>query len=120
MSTHEIKIEYEGRNSDLVMGMYVDSSMVDDIDMLGWNLCDCDDARFQEKVGNCRIVSEQVGRGRATVIVSLDGIDEELKEKTIDDFFDGLDDFIWRVMLGLRSRIGECEVRKFSIAGDFI
>jgi hypothetical protein len=107
MSTYEINFEFDGRNSKFLMGMYVASSMADDIDMLGWNLCDCDDEIYKNRVGNCRIVTEQIKTGIADLVVELDGIDEELKEKTIEDFLDCFKDFIWRENRGLWSRTGE-------------
>lgn len=106
MSSHEIEIEYGERYTDFVMGMYVDTSLADDIDMLGWNLCDCDDVVFQVKLGNCHILSQKVRRGKAEIVILLDGNDEELQEQTIDDFIDGLGDFVLHQERGLQSRTG--------------
>jgi hypothetical protein len=104
MSTHEIEIEYGERYTEFVMGMYVDSSLVDDIDILGWNLCGCDDSVFQEKVGNCRIVSSNLRNGLMEAIVELHGWDKDLQDKVIEEFLDCWDDFVRNQYQGMISR----------------
>lgn len=117
MSTFEINMEYEGRKSNFLMGMYVYSSMADDLDMIGLNLCDCDDKRFKEQVGECRIDSETIKLGKARVVVSLGGNDEDMKERTIEELIDCLDDLVWRVRMGLNSRLGG-ELELFSLKAN--
>lgn len=105
MSLHEIEIEYGERYTDFVMGMYVDTSLADDIDMLGWNMCGCDDEVFQENIGNCRIVSVNNRNGNAEMVLEFPGQNEELKVKIVDEFTDCWEDLLIHYKVGLLSRV---------------
>lgn len=104
MSTHEIEIEYGERFTDFIMSMYVETSLADDIDMLGWNLCGCDDAVFKEKIGNCRIISNVVGNGNVSILIKLAGNDNDMKEIIIEEIFDCWKDLVETLKKGLLSR----------------
>ena len=105
MSLHEIEIEYGERYTDFVMGMYVDTSMADDIDELGWNLCDCDDAVFQEKIGHCLIVTTKSLNGVLKTLFEFSGNDDSKKEEVIEEILDSWNDLALHSMKGLLSRV---------------
>ena len=105
MSRHIINIEYGERYTDFVVGMYVDTSLADDLDMLGWNLCDCDDARFEREIGGCEVVSETVGNGAAEIVVELNGLDDGLKDSLVEEYQSEWEDFVEQLTTGILSRV---------------
>jgi hypothetical protein len=105
MSLHEIEIEYGERYTDFVMSMYVDTGMADDIDMLGWNLCDCNDAVFQEKIGNCSIVKTVIENKTVKIVLEFSGNDLEIQEHTIDEMQDCWDTRVFLCSKGVLSRV---------------
>jgi hypothetical protein len=107
MGAYKVEMDYEGRNSNVVVGMYMDSKFKDDIEQTGWNLCGCNDKRFNELIGDCSIVSSDVQIGKAKIVFTIGGPDEGLIEKTIQEILDGFDYYIRPEINGLRSRTGE-------------
>ncbi len=87
------------------MGMYVSTSLADDIDMLGWNLCDCDDTLFQAKIGNCRVVAETIKDGIMEAVVEFPGQDDGMKEKLVNEFLNSWEDLVFHVYKGTKSRV---------------
>jgi hypothetical protein len=98
------EIIFDGKNSDVVIGMYIDSRLIDDVAQEGWNLSGCDDKKYDELIGDCLIVSSYVEKEKAGVLLALSGSDKILVEKTIKGLVENLDYLIRPTLLGLRSR----------------
>jgi hypothetical protein len=107
MAKLELELIFEGQDSDVVLGMYIDSEMVDDISQAGWNLCDCDDLRYAKLIGECVIVTSSLNKGKADIVLSVIGSDASLIEQTIQVYLDGFEDYIRPTLLELRSRTGD-------------
>lgn len=104
MSLHEIEIEYGERYTDFVMGMYVETRMADDIDELGWNLCDCDNAVFQEKIGHCKVAKTSISKGELKVKVILYGVNEEVENNICERLLNSWEDLLFHFRVGYLSR----------------
>ncbi len=107
MAKLELELIFEGQDSDVVLGMYIDSEMVDDISQAGWNLCDCNDLRYAKLIGECTIVTSSLNKGKADIVLSVIGSDESLIEQTIQVYLDCFEDYIRPTLLELRSRTGD-------------
>ncbi len=104
MSVHEIELEYGEEYTDFVMGMYVDTRLADDIDELGWNMCGCDDAVFQEKIGNCQIKNQTIKNGIAKISLEFFGNDLEKLEQVLEEVQSNWEDRAINLKKGLLSR----------------
>ncbi len=102
-----LDINYSGENSEIVLGMYIDTHLAEDISQVGWNICDCDDEKFARLVGDCVVRSSNIENGKAIIEVQLDGTDVKLIEKTLQDYLAGFDYFIRPIQLELSSRTSE-------------
>lgn len=117
MAKLELELIFEGQDSDVVLGMYIDSEMADDISQAGWNLCECDDLRFAKSIGECTIVASNLKKGKADIVLSVIGSDGSLIEQSIQVYLDGFEDYIRPTLLELRSRTGDkydFSLREFS------
>lgn len=104
MSVHEIEIEYGEEYTDFVMGMYVDTRLADDIDELGWNMCGCDDAVFQEKIGNCQIKNQTIKNGIAIINIEFLGNDLVRQELVLEEVHSNWEYSAFYLKKGLLSR----------------
>ena len=99
-----INLKFEGQNSKVVLGMYADSEMANDIDRVSFSLCSADERLFSCAIGRCRLVEAWVHPRSAEVTLDLPGDDEALKENALEAYFSSFADYIRPALLGLQSR----------------
>ena len=107
MVTADIDLRFKGHYAEVVLGMYIDSALEDDVDQVAWNLCECDDTKKSVLIGKCELISSSVLNQKASIVITLSGTDKTLQEKVIQEYIDGFLYYIRPTQFGLQSRTGD-------------
>lgn len=107
MVTVDIDLRFKGHHAEVVLGMYIDSALEDDVDQVAWNLCECDDTKKSVLIGKCKLISSSVLNQKAGIVITLSGTEKTLQKKVIQEYIDGFLYYIRPTQLGLQSHTGD-------------
>lgn len=113
-----ISLKFEGRNSEVLLGVYVKSGLIADLtDEVCYRLENIGIAASYEQI-KVQIIEDEIKSQNAVISISCEGADSDIFEDAIEQILDNLNELIQSEIRALESR-GEGKFTFKLLESDF-